>query len=127
MEIKGIKAIAQQSHEDYLETILMVSKEKPFVRSIDLAKVLNYSRPSVTIALKKLKEDDYIYIDDKNHIFLTEKGMECAERVLYRHEILTKFLIKIGVEPLIAERDACTIEHAISQETFEAIEKEFKK
>lgn len=127
MEIKGIKAIAQQSHEDYLETILMVSKEKPFVRSIDLAKVLNYSRPSVTIALKKLKEDDYIYIDDKNHIFLTEKGMECAERVLYRHEILTKFLIKIGVEPLIAERDACTIEHAISQETFEAIEREFKK
>ena len=127
MEIKGIKAIAQQSHEDYLETILMVSKEKPFVRSIDLAKVLNYSRPSVTIALKKLKEDDYIYIDDKNHIFLTEKGMECAERVLYRHEILTKFLIKIGVEPLIAERDACTIEHTISQETFEAIEREFKK
>lgn len=127
MEIKGIKAIAQQSHEDYLETILMVSKEKPFVRSIDLAKVLNYSRPSVTIALKKLKEDGYIYIDDKNHIFLTEKGNECAERVLYRHEILTKFLIKIGVEPLIAERDACTIEHAISQETFEAIEKEFKK
>lgn len=127
MEIKGIKAIAQQSHEDYLETILMVSKEKPFVRSIDLAKVLNYSRPSVTIALKKLKEDGYIYMDDKNHIFLTEKGNECAERVLYRHEILTKFLIKIGVEPLIAERDACTIEHAISQETFEAIEKEFKK
>ena len=127
MEIKGIKAIAQQSHEDYLETILMVSKEKPFVRSIDLAKVLNYSRPSVTIALKKLKDDGYIYIDDKNHIFLTEKGKECAEKVLYRHEILTKFLIKIGVEPLIAERDACTIEHAISQETFEAIEKEFKK
>ena len=124
MEIKGIKAIAQQSHEDYLETILMVSKEKPFVRSIDLAKVLNYSRPSVTIALKKLKEDGYIYMDDKNHIFLTEKGKECAERVLYRHEILTKFLIKIGVNEQVAKEDACKIEHDISKETLQRL-KEF--
>lgn len=127
MEIKGIKAIAQQSHEDYLEAILMVSKEKEFVRSIDLANVLKYSRPSVTIALKKLKEDGYIIIDNKNHIFLTEKGKECAGRVLYRHETLTAYLIKLGVPSLTAEQDACTIEHAISQDTFEAIEKELRK
>ena len=126
MEIKGVKVIAQQSHEDYLETILMVSKEKDFVRSVDLANVLKYSRASVAIALKKLKEEDYIIVDEKNHIFLTEKGLKCAEKVFYRHEILTKYLIKLGVNSVTAEKDACTIEHVISEETFEAIEKELK-
>ena len=124
MEIKGVKVIAQQSHEDYLETILMVSKEKDFVRSVDLANVLKYSRASVAIALKKLKEEDYIIVDEKNHIFLTEKGLKSAEKVFYRHEILTKYLIKLGVNSVTAEKDACTIEHVISEETFEAIEKE---
>ena len=127
METKGIKVIAQQSHEDYLETILIVSTKKEFVRSIDLARELNYSRPSVTIALKKLLKDGYIFFDQKNHIFLTEHGKQIAERVLYRHEILTKYLIKIGVPEKLAENDACTIEHVISQETFEAIEKELNK
>ena len=103
MENKGVKVIAQQSHEDYLETILMVSKEKQFVRSVDLANVLNYSRASVAVALKKLKEEDYIFVDEKNHIFLTQKGLTRAEKVFYRHEILTKYLIKIGVNPLTAE------------------------
>ena len=126
MEIKGVKVIAQQSHEDYLETILMVSKEKDFVRSVDLANVLKYSRASVAIALKKLKEEDYIIVDEKNHIFLTEKGLKSAEKVFYRHEILTKYLIKLGVNSVTAEKDACTIEHVISEETFEAIEKELK-
>jgi Mn-dependent DtxR family transcriptional regulator len=126
MENKGVKVIAQQSHEDYLETILMVSKEKEFVRSVDLANVLNYSRASVAVALKKLKEEDYIFVDEKNHIFLTQKGLARAEKVFYRHEILTKYLIKIGVNSLTAEEDACTIEHVISEETFEAIEKELK-
>jgi Mn-dependent DtxR family transcriptional regulator len=126
MENKGVKVIAQQSHEDYLETILMVSKEKEFVRSVDLANVLNYSRASVAVALKKLKEEDFIFVDEKNHIFLTQKGLKRAEKVFYRHEILTKYLIKIGVNPLTAEEDACTIEHVISEETFEAIEKELK-
>ena len=126
MEIKGVKVIAQQSHEDYLETILMVSKEKDFVRSVDLANVLNYSRASVAIALKKLKEEEYIIVDEKNHIFLTEKGLKSAEKVFYRHEILTKYLIKLGVNSVTAEKDACTIEHVISEETFEAIEKELK-
>ena len=126
MEIKGVKVIAQQSHEDYLETILMVSKEKDFVRSVDLANVLKYSRASVAIALKKLKEEEYIIVDEKNHIFLTEKGLKSAEKVFYRHEILTKYLIKLGVNSVTAEKDACTIEHVISEETFEAIEKELK-
>ena len=126
MDNNGVKVFAQQSHEDYLETILIVSKEKQFVRSIDLANVLNYSRASVAVALKKLKEEDYIFVDEKNHIFLTQKGLNRAEKVFYRHEILTKYLIKIGVNPLTAEEDACTIEHVISEETFEAIEKELK-
>ena len=127
MENKGIKVVAQQSHEDYLEAILMVSKQKEFVRSIDLARVLNYSRPSVAIALKKLCNEELITIDEKNHVSLTEKGLEIAERVFYRHEILTKYLIKIGVDSDVAEKDACTIEHVISQDTFEAIEKELNK
>lgn len=127
MENKGIKVVAQQSHEDYLEAILMVSKQKEFVRSIDLARVLNYSRPSVTIALKKLCKEELITVDEKNRVCLTEKGREIAERVFYRHEILTKYLIKIGVNAEVAEKDACTIEHVISQDTFEAIEKELNK
>lgn len=127
MEHKGIKVIARQSHEDYLETILRISKRKQFVRSIDLANDLNYSRPSVTIAVKKLKEDGYIFVNEKNHITLSESGLAIAEKVFYRHEILTQYLIKIGVEPEIAEVDACTIEHVISQETFEAIERELNK
>ena len=109
MENKGIKVVAQQSHEDYLEAILMVSKQKEFVRSIDLARVLNYSRPSVAIALKKLCNEELITINEKNHVCLTEKGLEIAERVFYRHEILTKYLIKIGVDSDVAEKDAETV------------------
>lgn len=127
MENKGIKVVAQQSHEDYLEAILMVSKEKENVRAVDLANALNFSRASVAIALKKLKEEKMIRIDDSNFIYLTKKGLDIAKNVFYRHEILTKFLIKIGVNSDTAESDACTIEHVISQETFEAIEKELKK
>ena len=127
MEIKGIKVIAQQSHEDYLEAILKLSLEKQFVRSVDIARELNYSRASVTIALKKLKEDGHIIVDENNHVCLTKSGKEISERVFYRHEILTKYLIKIGVSAEVAEQDACTIEHVISQDTFEAIEKELMK
>ena len=123
MENKGVKVVAQQSLEDYLETILIVSQKKEFVRPIDLANELNYSRPSVTIALQKLKREDFILIDEKSHITLTEKGLQCAKRVFFRHEILTKYLMKIGVPFNIAEQDACTIEHVISEETFEAIKR----
>jgi Mn-dependent DtxR family transcriptional regulator len=88
---------------------------------------LNYSRASVAVALKKLRDDGHIIVDEKNHIILSESGLKIANKVLYRHEVLTKYLIKIGVSALIAEKDACVIEHIISEDTFEAIEKELNK
>lgn len=127
MELKGTKAIAQQSNEDYLEAILMISKEKDFVRAVDLANALNYSRASVTVALKKLKEEKFVNIDESNHITLTRKGYERAKSVLYRHKVLTEFFIGLGIEKKVAEQDACLIEHIISSETFNAIDKELKK
>lgn len=115
-----------QSGEDYLETILQLQNKNGNVRSIDIAKELNYSKASVSIAMKKLKENGYILIDENGYIFLCAKGYEIAINISERHKILTDALIALGVDKDQAEIDACKVEHNISNETFEAIKKHMK-
>lgn len=110
-----------KSGEDYLETILILSK-KGNVRAIDIVNKLNYSKPSVSIAMKKLKENGYIDIINSN-IILTPIGYQIANNVYERHQIISKVLILLGVDEDIALKDACKIEHDLSNETFEAIKK----
>ena len=114
-----------KSSEDYLETILSLYKKKGYVRSIDIANELSFSKASVSVAMKNLRENGYISIDSKGYITLEEKGLEIAQHVLEKHELLQEFLEKIGVSKENAEKDACQIEHVISEETFNAL-KNFK-
>ena len=110
-----------ESGENYLEAILMVQEKKDNVHAIDIVNELNFSKPSVSIMLKKLKEENYIDIDSKGNITLTPSGFEIAQKIYERHKLLTSLLIKIGVSADIAEEDACKIEHDLSNETFDAI------
>ncbi len=111
----------RQSAEDYLETILRLREEKGYARSIDIAYSLNITKPSVSVAMRRLRENGYINMDENNYITLTEKGDEIAQRIYHRHKTLTKFLMQLGVEKNVAQEDACRVEHVISQESFEAI------
>jgi len=113
----------QESAENYLETIFFLEKKLNRVRSIDIANELNYSKPSVSIAMKNLKNNEYIEIDKDGFIMLTEKGLNVAKKMYERHVLLSKWLISLGVNPDIATEDACRIEHVISSESFEAIKK----
>ena len=110
-----------ESAENYLETILILKKNKGLVRSIDIANALNYSKPSVSIAMKNLRENGYIIVNPKGFIELADSGREIAERMYERHTFFSQWLIDIGVEPEKAVDDACRIEHIISAESFEAI------
>ena len=110
-----------QSAEDYLETILMLSQRMGKVRSIDVVNELGFTKASVSIAMKKLRENGYITMDKDGLITLTASGMAIAERMLDRHHTLTKFLMALGIDAATAETDACKIEHDISDESFEAI------
>jgi len=114
----------QQSLEDYLETILMLKNRLGLVRSIDIVKELNFSKPSVSIAMKNLREKEYVIMDKDGYISLTSKGNEIASKVYERHTILTQVLIKLGVDENVAKEDACMVEHDLSEETFSKI-KEF--
>lgn len=116
-----------QSSEDYLETILQIKNEKGTVRSIDIAHELNYSKASVSVAMKKLRENNYIVVDENGFITLTESGYEIASKINERHILLVDILIKLGVSSNQAEIDACKIEHNISEETFSAIKEYMKK
>ena len=109
------------SAENYLETIYMLRKSKGMVRSIDIANELEFSKPSISVAMKNLRENGYIEVDKDGHITLLEKGLEIAERMYERHTVISQFLIKLGVEESVASEDACKIEHVISDESFEAI------
>ena len=111
----------RESAEDYLETILMLYETKGEVRSIDIASELNVTKPSVSFAMKKLRENGYIVMDKDNYITLTEEGMRIAQKVFNRHKVISKFLMQIGVNEEDAKNDACKIEHDISPSTFEAI------
>ena len=110
-----------ESGEDYLEMILMLQKEKGYARSIDVAAALGVTTPSVSVAMKKLRENGYIEMDRDGLITLTDTGMEIASKMLQRHKTLTAFLEALGVDPETAEEDACKMEHDISDQTFQAI------
>lgn len=109
------------SAENYLETIYMLHKSKGMVRSIDIANELEFSKPSISVAMKNLRENGYIEVDKDGHITLLEAGLEIAERMYERHTVISKFLVNLGVEETVATEDACKIEHVISDESFEAI------
>ena len=112
-----------ESSEDYLETILILNNKLGKVRSIDIVEFLNFSKPSVSVAMKKLRENGYINVDKKGYITLTDVGYEVASRTYERHLILTDLFVSLGVDKEIAEKDACRVEHNLSPETFEAIKK----
>ena len=116
---------SSESIEDYLETILLLSKKLPVVRSVDIATELNFSKPSVSVAMKNLREKGYITMADNGYITLTESGRQRAESVLERHTLLSDWLIRIGVSRDTALEDACKIEHDLSEESFEAIKNYF--
>lgn len=116
----------QESGEMYLETIYVLSKEKPYVRSIDVGEHMGYSKPSVSRAVGLLKNGGYIVSDKNGYLKLTELGLEIAEKTYERHTLLTKYFVFLGVDEQTAANDACRIEHVISDETFEAIKKHAK-
>ena len=118
-----IKHRADESLEDYLETILMLQKSRGQVRSIDIANEMNFTKPSVSVAMKNLREKGYITMDSTGYITLTEAGRQRAEDVLERHTILADLLMRIGVSKETALADACKIEHDLSEESFEAIKR----
>ena len=113
----------QKSAEDYLETILIIKNRKGVVRSSDIVNELEFSKPSVSVAMKNLRENGYIDVDDNGYISLLAKGMEIAETMYERHIAISNWLIAIGVNPETAVEDACRIEHVISAESFEAVKK----
>lgn len=115
----------RESAENYLETILILSqrKGKGEVRSIDIVNELEFSKPSVSVAMKNLRENGYITVDKDGYIRLTGKGLEIAEKMYERHTLLSQWLIKLGVDEKVAVEDACRMEHVISAESFAAIKK----
>ena len=114
---------AEESLEDYLETILILSRRLPTVRSIDVASELNFSKPSVSVAVKNLKNRGYILVSEDGYLHLTDEGQKLAESVYERHTLLAKWLTHLGVDPKIAARDACKMEHDITPESYEAMKK----
>ncbi len=113
----------QESAENYLETILMIRERKEIVRSIDIVREMNFSKPSVSVAMKNLKESGYITMDETGRIYLTEKGEGLATKIYDRHVKVSQWLASIGVPKEIADADACRMEHVISEETFEAFKR----
>ena len=118
-----IKHRADESLEDYLETILLLQKRIGQVRSIDIANEMNFTKPSVSVAMKNLREKEYITMDSTGYITLTAAGRQRAEDVLERHTLLADLLIRIGVSKETALSDACKVEHDLSEESFEAIKR----
>ncbi len=111
----------KESAENYLETILVLSKKHGAVRSIDVANEMNFTKPSISVAMKRLREDEYITVNHDGNITLTDKGMEIASRIYERHQLIAKILIALGVNEETAYEDSCKIEHDLSQESFEKI------
>ena len=117
----------QESGENYLETILMLKERNGYVRAVDIANELNFSKPSVSKAMSVLKEAGHVKVDGLNQILLTDTGQEIAEKIYERHLILTEYLTSLGVDEEIAVKDACRIEHVISPESFDKIKELVEK
>lgn len=115
-----------ESAENYLETILVLSKLHPVVRSVDIAEELGFKKSSVSVAMKNLRENNHITVSKEGFIKLTASGREIAEMIYERHELLSGWLIRLGVDEKTAVEDACRIEHVISSESFDAIKKHVK-
>lgn len=115
-----------ESAENYLETILILSRKNPVVRSVDIAEELGFKKSSVSVAMKNLREKENITVTKEGFIYLTESGRAIAEMIYERHEFLTNWLTSLGVDSKIAAEDACRIEHVISPESFEAIKSHIK-
>ena len=111
--------------ENYLETILILSKKQPDIHAIDICSYLGYSRPTVSIVLKKMKDDGLVKVDSDNHITLTPAGKQVAENIYKRHTVLSEFFAFLGVDRDTAAEDACKIEHDISDQTFELLKKHY--
>lgn len=118
-----IKHKSDESMEDYLETILLLHRKNGHVRSIDIANELSFTKASVSVAMKNLREKGFITMEETGYIYLTDSGLKKAESVLERHTLLSNWLIKLGVSEEIAVSDACRIEHDISEETFEVLKR----
>lgn len=111
----------RESAEDYLEAILLLKEQLGLVRSIDVARHMHYTKPSISIAMKRLRESGYVEIDGEGFITLLPPGQEIAQRIYTRHRLLTRFLTHLGVSEEVAAADACKIEHDLSEETFQKI------
>ena len=114
---------SNESAENYLETILILSKKLPVVRSVDIAAELDFKKSSVSVAMKNLRTQGHITVTDAGFIYLTESGQSIAEMIYERHEFLTNFLVSLGVSKEVAAEDACRMEHVISAESFSALKK----
>ncbi len=119
--------IIQESAENYLEAILMLQEKNGYARSVDVAAMLNFSKPSISVAMKNFRENGYINMEYNGHITLTEKGMEIAKKTYDRHNLLSKILLSIGVSEKTAAEDACKIEHDLSEETYEKLKAYYLK
>ena len=117
----------QESAENYLETILILHNRKGYVRSTDIATELGFSKPSVSVAMKNLRTNEYIIMDENGFISLTDKGMAIASSVYEKHTILSRWLVSLGVDPKTAAEDACRMEHVISQESFTKLKEHAEK
>lgn len=116
-----MRSYINESSENYLETILLLSKRLPVVRAVDIANEMDFKKPSVSIAMKNLRERNQITVSEQGFIYLTESGKEIAEMIYERHRLISSWLKKLGVPEDIAAQDACKIEHVISRESFEAV------
>lgn len=115
-----------ESSENYLETILILSETLPVVRSVDVAEEMGFKKSSVSVAMKHLRERNHITVTKEGFIYLTEEGKKIAEMIYERHEMLSDWLVRLGVSKEVADRDACKMEHVISKESFEAIKGQIK-
>lgn len=124
----GIYAMEiHESAEDYLEKILVLQEKTGYVRSIDVANSFGYSKASISVAMKKLRENGYVHMDEEGQLSLTASGMEVAVKIYARHKLLTRLLIHLGIEPEKASAEACRLEHDISDETFELLSRYLKE
>ena len=118
---------SNESMENYLEAILMLTEKLPVVRSVDIAAELDYKKSSVSIAMKNLREKKLITVTGAGFIYLTDEGKQIAEMIYERHKVISQFLISLGVDKIVATEDACRMEHVISHESFEALKEYCEK